>query len=449
MNLKTGMLLLICGAITGISFGQKTVVDQVVAVVGNKMVKLSDIENEYLQMKAQGNADDDTKCAIFESILEHKLLLHQAIFDSLQVSDSQVESELNKRISYFLEKIGTTEKLEKYFNKSMHDIKSDLRESLHEQLLTQKMQGNIVQDITITPAEVKDFYEKLPKDSLPHINGQMELAQIAIYPPFSGKIIEEAKDKLLSLRKRILDGEKFTTLAALYSEDEGTARKGGELGFMAKGQLDPDFARAAFALNKPGDVSRIVESQFGYHIIQLIEKRGDKANTRHILIRPKPDPEIVVKAMHLLDSLANLIRKDSITFDKAVAIFSMDVDTRFNGGLLINPVTGTSKFENEQISPADFNAIKKLKVGEVSAPFESRDTKGRLFYKILEIKSITTAHVANLNDDYNQIQELAKYNKQKTILNNWFDEKRKTTFIQIEEPFRGCKFKSDQWLKSN
>lgn len=449
MKINCIILFFLCFFLSPVIIAQQYTVDQVVAILGNKMVKQSDVENEYLQLKAQGYpVDENSKCSIFERMLEHKLLVNQAILDSIEISDSQVESELNQRINYFTNQIGSQEKLEKYFNKSMASIKNELRESIREQELAQKMQGSLIQNVEVTPTEVKTFYNSMPRDSIPKVNSQMELAQIAIYPPFTEKSVEDLKDKMLDMRKRIINGERFATLATLYSEDEGSAKHGGEVGFLTRFELDPDYAKAAFALNTPGDVSHIVESEMGFHIIQLIEKKGDKVNTRHILMKPKPDPDAVIKTMHLLDSIANLIRKDSISFESAVALYSMDQESRFNKGVLLNPSSGNNNFETEQISPADYYAIKPLKVGEISSPYESRDKNGRVYYKIIKVKSSTIAHVANLKQDYNIIQDLAKNNKRQEVMKNWYTEKKKTTFIHIDESFRSCNFRSNDWLKN-
>ena len=448
MKFKIGILILICNTFAFLSYGQKIVLDQVIGVVGGKMIKLSDIEIECTQLKLNGYpVDENSKCTIFENMLQHKLMLNQAIFDSIQVTDSQVEGELTKRLNKAVDEAGSVAKIEETYNQSFSSIKNDLRENIKDMMLVEGEQMAIVKDITITPDETGDFYKRVSKDSLPKINAQMELVQLCIYPPATGKSIEELKDKLLALRKRIIDGERFATLAGLYSED-GAARKGGEIGFLTKAELDPEYARAAFALNKPGDVSRIVESQMGYHIIQLIAKKGEQVNTRHIIMTPKPDPENVIKGMHALDSIGKLIRKDSLDFNKAIAMFSMDIDTRYNNGLVINPYSGTSKFESEQIPPADYNAIKNLKPGELSAPFESRDKNGKVVYKLIRIKSKTAAHIANLTDDYNLIQDFAKSSKQQKALSKWLNEKRKSTYIFIDDSFKNCQFKSDQWLKS-
>ena len=446
-NILIVSFLLYVSSISSLN-AQPIVIDQVVAVVGNKAIKQSDIENEYLQARAQGaGSSTDLKCDIYESLIKNKMLLNQAIFDSLTVTESQVESELNRRLNYYIAQIGSVEKLENYFSKTLSEIKDDLRESLREGQLIDQMKSKIIGNVQITPSEVKSFYNKIPKDSIPLVPAQVEIAQIAAYPPYTEQAILDVKNRLLELRKRILDGEKFQVLANLYSEDPGSAIRGGELDYMTKAELDPEFAKAAFALNTPGEVSRIVESTFGYHIIQLVDKKGDRVKVRHILLKPKPDPEKVTFVKNKLDSIANLIRHDSITFDKAVILYSMDVDTRFNKGLLVNPNTGGTKFEMEQLAPADNYVVKKLKPGEVSDPYESRDKNGKTFYKIITIKSSTPAHKANLKDDYSMIQDYAMQQKKLSILDDWFKEKRRTTFIHLDDSFKKCDFTSKDWFK--
>lgn len=425
------------------------VIDQIVAIVGNKAIKQSDIENEYVQLKAENfQANGDIKCMVFEKMLQTKLMVNQAMLDSLVVSESQLEQELNQRLEMFIAQAGSVEKLEKHFDKSMAEIKKDLMESLRDQQLSNKMQNNIIGTIEITPSEVKNFYKKFPKDSVPIINTQVEIGQIAAYPPFTEKAVAEVKDKLLDLRKRIIAGERFASLAVLYSEDPGSASHGGEIGFSKKSALDAEYAKVAFGLTTPGEVSRIVESEFGYHLIQLIERKGDMVNTRHILMKPKADPESVTKIMHLLDSIAGLIRKDTIKFEKAVLKYSMDVDTRLNRGLQINPKTGDTRFEMDQVTGPDLYAIKKLKPGEISDPIESHDQKGKVFYKILSLRALYPAHPANLKDDNNVLQEMAKNAKRQSILDEWLSEKIKTTFIHIDDSFKGCDFRSKDWMKA-
>jgi peptidyl-prolyl cis-trans isomerase SurA len=434
-----------------LSAQQPFVIDQVLAVVGSKDIKQSDVENEYMQVRSQGVGDYEAlKCEIFESILKQKLLVNQAMLDSIVIPESQVDGELSQRLTTEINRLGSADKIEKQYNKSISQIKEDMRENMREMLLVQKMQQNIVEKMKITPTEVSKFFNKIPKDSIPTIDAQLEFAQLAMYPAYSEKSVLEVKDKLLDLRKRILGGENFGALAGFYSEDPGTAIKGGETGFLAKADFDdPVLAKAAFGLNKQGDVSRIVESKFGYQIIQLIEHRGDRVNTRQILMKPKPDPDAVFKVRNTLDSIATLIRKGTITFDDAVKFYSMDPDTRYNKGLVVNPATGGTKFNKEQLSAADYYVVKNLKVGELSTPYESRDKTNKFFYKIVILKSQIPSHKANLQADYDMIQDIAKNQKRMTVLNNWFAQKIETTYIRINDPsFKSCKFSIKGWLKA-
>jgi peptidyl-prolyl cis-trans isomerase SurA len=428
---------------------QKYVIDQIVGVVGNKPIKLSDIETEYNQQRAQGYVSDNLKCEVYESLLGQKLLVNQAILDSVKVTDDQVESELNRSLNSAINQLGSVEKVEEYYHKSMSEIKEDMRESYRDITLARTLQSEIVDKIKITPSEVEEFYKKIPADSLPYINTQIEIRQLGIYPAFNEQAVLAAKEQLLDLRKRILAGEKFSVLAAMYSDDDGTRIRGGEAGFVTRAEVDPEYAKAAFALKKPGEVSRIVESRFGYHIVQLIERKGDKVNTRHILIKPKPDPNAVKRALEILDSIAMFIRLDSINFDKAVAFYSQDEETRNNGGLLVNNATGGTRFDlDQQLSPADYNAIKKLKVGEMSTPYESRDKNGKVFYKIVKLQSVIPAHRANLKDDYNMIQEYAKNQKKNKVLEDWFVDKQEAAYIYVDQMFQDCNFRSKGWMKN-
>jgi peptidyl-prolyl cis-trans isomerase SurA len=281
---------------------------------------------------------------------------------------------------------------------------------------------------------------------MPLVNAQVEIYQIGVYPPYTEKAVFDLKEKMLELRKRVIDGESFTSLAVLYSEDPGATR-GGEIGFLSKGELDPEYAKAAFALKERGEVSRIVESQFGFHIIQLIEKRGDKVNTRHILMKPKPDPEAITRASVRLDSIVDLIRKDSIKFEKAALYFSEDKSTRFNGGLLVNQQTEEAKFEMDQLDPIDYKALKDLKIGEISAAYESRDDKGKKLFKVAMIKSRTNPHKANLKDDFNLLKNMAMNYKRNTVINEWITEKQKSTYIHLDDSFKNCPFNRKGWIK--
>jgi peptidyl-prolyl cis-trans isomerase SurA len=427
---------------------QPYMLDQIVAIVGSKPIKQSDVESRYLQYRAQGySLSGDMKCGMFEELLTEKLLMNQAEVDSLVVESSEVEMDLNRRLEMFIRQVGSQEKLEDYFKKSIYEIKDDLRSSLYEQLLAQKMQHNITENVKITPSEVRSFYIKIPKDSVPLINGQAEVAQIVMYPPYSDEAISEVRQRLLDLRERVINGESFRTMAVMYSEDLGTARNGGELGFQSKGELDPEFAKTAWALKNKGDVSRIVVSKFGYHIIQLVDKRGDQVSCRHILMTPKPNPEAIATATGRLDTLVRLIRKDSLNWSIAAFRYSQDEATRFNGGLMINPRDQSTLFEMDQMEKADYDAIKNMKIGEISEPYASKDSKGKLVYKIVKLKNLSDPHRANLKSDYTFLSDIALNDKMNKVIKDWVDEKIETSYIYIDESFKRCGLNNVNWLK--
>ncbi len=428
-------------------FTQEKVIDQVVAVVGNDVILLSDIENQVLQMQAEGiNVEGGINCNVLENFLVQKLFLHQARVDSVQIDPSMVEEELNMRMNYFIRQIGSQKKLEDYYNKSIIEIKEDLRQMVYDQKLTQKMQQEIIGELEATPAEVKSFYQNAPRDSLPFIESYVEIQQVVKRPPYSEESIYDVRQRLLELRKRITEGEDFTTLAILYSEDQGTAGKGGELGMMSRAELVPEFAEAAFKLRE-GGVSGIVETEFGYHIIQLIEREGERVNVRHILMKPKISREAKLRVEKSLDSIARLIRQDSITFELAARRFSDDKKTRLNGGLMINPQTADSRIKLEELNRPDYFAARNLKVGEISEPYETFDEKGQTIFKIIRIKKRSEPHRANLKEDYTRLAELAKSAKRQDILNQWIKEKQKEVYIHLEENFRDCEFQNSGWLK--
>ena len=427
---------------------QPYMLDQIVAIVGSKPIKQSDVEGRYLQYRAQGYPSrGDMKCDMFEDLLTEKLLMNQAEVDSLVVELSEVEMELNRRLDQFIYQIGSQEKLEEYFKKSIYEIKDDLRKSLYEQLLAQKMQRNITENVKMTPSEVRSFYNRLPKDSIPLINGQAEVAHIVIYPPYSDEAISEVRQRLLDLRKRVIEGESFSAMARIYSEEPDAARSGGELPFMSKGELDPEFAKAAWALKNKGDVSRIVESKFGYHIIQLVDKRGDQVKARHILMKPKPNPEAVATATGRLDTLVRLIRKDSLDWKAATFYYSQDENTRYNSGMMINPRDQSTLFEMDHLEKDDYEVIKNMKIGEVSDPFASKDEKGKVVYKIVKLKNLSDPHRANLKADYNFLQELALGEKMNKTIREWVNEKIETSYIYIDESFKRCSLSNTNWLK--
>lgn len=441
------IILLVSITTTNGYLKSQNVIDQVVAIVGGERILLSDIEQEVLRMKMQGAlTGDNDRCQLLEQMLTHKLLVNQSKIDSIEVNIASIESEIDRRLKYFINQIGSEKALENYFNKPMYEIKDDLREVIEEQQLSQQMRQKIIDKVKITPSEVKSFYKNTPTDSLPKIPEQYELQQILIFPPSSAEAKFQVKEKLLEIRERILKGERFSTLAVAYSEDRASAIRGGELGFRSRDELVKAFADVAFGL-KEGQVSQIVETEYGFHIIQMIESKGDKVNVRHILMKPQFSSDMTAQAIAKLDSIATLIKSDSIKFEHAAMRFSEDKKSNLNGGLVINLYTNTSLFEKEHLQPSDFYVIRDLKVGEMSAPFESRDEHANVVFKIVKIKRIVKAHTANIKDDYDVIQGLAKQSMESDILKEWIEKKQRVTFIRIEPSFKSCKFESKGWIK--
>ncbi len=426
-------------------YAQNKVIDQTVAVVGSNMIMLSDIENQYAQYVLQGynKGDSSFKCVLLEELMFQKLLLNQAEIDSVTVTDSQIETDLDRRIKYFSKQMGGDAELEKYYNKTILEIKTEFRSIIKDQLLQQTMESKITENVKVTPSEVKMFYNNMPKDSIPIVSSVVEVGQIVKMPKVNEAEKNKAKEKLNEIRERILKGEDFATLAALYSEDEGTSSKGGELGLTSRGELDPDFEAAAFKL-KEGEISPIVLSQFGYHIIKLIERRGEMINVRHILIKTKVATEDLLKAKLSLDTIYELIKADTITFEKAAAKYSND-PSKANGGLLVNTETGTSTFKPDQLDESVFFVIDKMKVGEISHPVPMKTEDGKQAYRLLYLKSRTDPHRANMKADYDYIQTAALKQKQNKVIEQWIKKKAALTYIHISDEYKDCKF-NYQWF---
>lgn len=425
---------------------QSVMLDKIVGVVGKNQVLYSDIEEQYMQYVAQGVKPLPSKCEIFEDLLSQKLLVNQADVDSLVVDAAQVEMELSDRINHFIGQIGSEEKLIEYFGKSILEIKEDMRDAVRDQMLMQRMQMEITSHTTITPMEVRNYYKNLPKDSIPYINAKVELNQIVLYPSTNEKAVFEVRERLLALRERIVNGENFATLAVLYSEGP-SASKGGDIGWGSKAELDPAYTKAAYALKK-GQVSKIVESQFGFHIIQLIDRNEDRIHTRHILMKPKISYKSKEKAMALLDSIATLIRIDTLTFERAAQRFSQDVDSRANGGLKVNPYTGNTSYELDQFEGKEYFLVRDLKVGEISEPYESKDDKGKIVFKMMRLKTKTEPHVATVKDDYEILKKMTSYVRESEIVEEWVQEKIKSTYIRINDPYCDCTFRLKGWQQN-
>lgn len=422
------------------------VVDKVVGIVGNKIILESAIQAQYFQAKARNRTIE--KCKIFEDLLYQQLLVAQSEIDSLEVSDKEVEAEIQQRLQGFIDQLGGVEKVEEYFNKPLGEIKEDLRDVTEDQLLAQRERGEITKDIKITPSEVNKFYKTLSKDSLPLIDLTLEMNQIVIYPEISKKDIEAVKKRLNDIREEVLKGGAlFETKAILYSEDPGSSAKGGELGMMSRGELVPEFSSAAFALKKDS-ISDIIKSDFGYHIIQMIDRKGERINVRHILMKPKFTQESKYKAKQKIDSIYTALTEKKYSFEDAAKLFSEDTKTSKNGGLMINPYTGTSKFTEDQIYPTNYYNIKNLKEGEFSKPFETFDDKGNIVYKIILIKSKVMPHQATIETDYQEIQDMAMEKKYKKAYDKWIAEKSQSTYIKIDKSYKTCPFEYEGWLHS-
>lgn len=424
-----------------------SVVDGVVAVVGANVILRSDIENQYLQFRAQGNIQgsaEKVRCQIMEGLLFQKLLFHQAQVDSVKITESQVDGQMDQRMRMFIGQVGSPEKLEEYYQKSISEIKNEMRDIIKEQMMVQSSQEKITKDVNITPSEVKAFLKKLPKDSIPEISSEIEVGMIMKIPVIGDAEKQACIDRLKSFKERIKKGDDFSTLAVLYSEDPGSAKKGGELGMFKRGDMRIEFEAAAFKL-KPGEISDIVETEDGFHIIQMIERKGEYINVRHILLQPKVSIASMIHAKNILDSVGNLIEQKKITFADAVVRFSDD-PTRNNGGLIINPMTGTSKYEASQLDPKIFFVIDKLKVGDISAPVLYKTDRGKEQYRLYYLKARTVPHKANLEDDYAKIHQMALDEKKMDAMNDWIKERIVKTYISIDEGYRKCTFQRE-WIK--
>ncbi len=430
----------------------KGVVDKTVAIVGGESILLSDVEAEVQQRRAGGSSSDkDLRCEILQQMMESKIFLMQARIDSLTVGADMVESNLTQRIDWFRTQLGGDEEMEKYFGKPLFKLRQEWRKTLEEQSLTEQERYNVASKISeVTPFDVQEYIKKTDPQDLPVVPVKYQLSQICIYPDREAAAVV-VREKLLSLRERIMNGEKFSTLARIYSEDPGSARRGGELGMASKSIFWPAFSDAALAL-RPGVISQIVETPDGFHIIEVIEKKGDMFNARHILIKPQYTVQDREKAFHTLDSLKTQIEAGEIEFPLAARFYSEDPATRTNGGQMADPSTGSAYFEMDQLKPADYAAIKDLKEGEISAPVESADNEGylqgrqgNLVYKIVRVDKILPAHTATFENDYTQILEQVTALKQQEAVDKFLEGKIKGTYIVIDPLFSQCEFTRDVW----
>jgi peptidyl-prolyl cis-trans isomerase SurA len=428
--------------LSGFAQGGGTSIDGIVAVIGKSVILRSDLEKHFNDYKMQFKTiedPDEVYCTILENLVYNKLMVNQAELDSIEVSDEEVDYRLNTRIQYFLQQTGGDVKyIENYFNKSMADIKKEMREMMYEQALIEQVQAGITGSITITPSEVHQFASKISPDSMPTVSTTYQFGEIVKIPPVSDEEIASVKEQLMSYRERVLRGERFGALARLYSDDPGSASKGGDLGFVERGTLYPEFEAAAFNL-KTGEISQIVKTQAGYHIIQLIERRGESIHVAHILIQPKPSTDEQVRAITYLDSVRKVIHDEKLTLEEAAKKFS-EGPTRLNGGMVVNPYNNSLSFDRQSLDEATFTTINKLIPGEFSecVPFVNDD--GVMAYRIIYLKEKVLEHKANLVEDYDMIKNAALEQKKYDAMEKWVLDKVKVTNIKISEQYKYCPF---------
>lgn len=444
------MLLCAFGLCAG---AQDNVIDEVVWVVGDEAILKSDVENERLNAQYENRRfSGDPYCVIPEELAVQKLFLHQAELDSVIVGDQEVLQQVETRLSWLQDQIGSREKMEEYYNMTYTQIREMVRDNVRDGETVRSMQRKIIGDIKLTPAEVRNYFSRLPQDSIPFVPTQVEVQIITQKPKISDEEIERVKKQLREFTDRINKGEtSFSTLARFYSEDPGSARKGGEYGFTGRGQLTPEFANVVFNLTDPKKISKVFETEYGYHIAQLIERRGDRVSYRHILIKPKVDEKDIEVALNRLDSIANDIRKGKFSFDDGATWISQDKDTRNNHGLLANPENSTSRFEMDALAGLVSQELAKvvadMEIGEVSKPFTMINSKGKEVCAIVKLKNRIDGHKATITEDYQRLKSIVTEKRGEEKLQKWILEKQKGIYVRISPNWRQCEFKYPGWIK--
>lgn len=427
---------------------QPKYVDGIVAVLGRNIVLKSDVDQQYKSQARQApEGQSVSKCEVFENLLLEKLLLHQAKIDSVTVSEDEVEMNIDRRINVFIQQIGSRQKLEQYYDKSIVEIKEEMTPLIRDQMVAQRMMQEIHSDIEITPSEVRSYYNDIPEDSLPLINAEVEYSEIVRYPEPTEEARQEAIDRLEKLKERIEEGSSFNTMAVLYSEDPGSAKKGGEYKGIQRGQFVKEFEAVAFNL-EVGEISDPFRTEYGYHIVQLQMKRGQELDLRHILIKPKISPEQLSKAEDFLDSLRTVIRKDTITFAQAARRYSKAEDSRLNGGKVVNPQTGDLRWETGQLPKNIFYALEELEQDSISEPVFFRNEEDREGYRLVKLINRTKAHVANLTSDYQRIKEAALNQKKQEALQDWVEDKLNSTYVRVNNENLNCEFQRS-WVEKS
>ena len=422
-------------------------IDKIQAIIGSEILLTSDIENQYNQILSQGVIEtENIRCDIIEELLLQNFLVHHAKIDStIEINQDEIDSEINNRISYFEKQLGSLAKVESFFNRSIESMEEELLYIVKDQFYTQKKQSKIISDVKITPNEVKEFYNQLESEDIPLVPTKLELSQLVISPVLSEEKQQSIKDKLNNFRKRIYNGEDFKVLATLYSDDIVSANKGGELGFMKRGELVPEFERAAFKLKKD-EISEVVESKFGFHIIQMIERRGEQINVRHILIKPKYSSLSLKNARDKINSIKADLDSLKILFDEALQRFSDD-ESKNNGGIILNPKTGTSFFTFDEIDPSIRYTVEKMKIGDISDPSLSKSQDGtQAAYRLIKLNNKIDEHKANVVDDFDLLKEYALANKKQKVLEKWVADNINDTYINLSKDLSVCSC-YNKWTK--
>lgn len=447
MSIRGTLMILTLFCLSALS-AQDNIIDEIVWVVGDEPILRSEVEAQRLQAQAQGvKFSGDPYCVIPEQLAIQKLFLHQADLDSIVVSDNDVMSDVDRRINSDINQIGSKEKLEEYYGKPLSKIREMYRDQARNNQLVSTVQRGLVGSITVTPGEIRQFYNNMKADSIPLVPAEVEVETITAEPQYDPVEIAEIKERLREFTERVNNGSNFSTLAVMYSDDRNSAKVGGELGFMGKGELMPEFANVAFSLSDPKKVSKIVQTEYGFHIIQLIEKRGDRINCRHILLKPHISASERNQALLRLDSVADLIRNQKMTFQAAAQLFSFDKDTRNNGGLMVNPKSGTSRFQLEDLPSEVGKLVYTMNVGEISKPFTMINLKDKEVSAIIRVKSKTKAHKANLTDDFQLLRQMVQSSKSEKIIADWIIQKQKKTYVHIDEKWSNCEFLHPGWVK--
>lgn len=452
MNIRKFFIVLsscVCSLILSAqhTVAQDNVIDRVEWVVGDKAILRSDIEEAIRYWVSTGRTfEGDPYCVVGEDLAVQQLFLHQAALDSIEVNESEIIRQVEAQMEHVIQQIGSKEKMEEYFNMNSAEIREMYREQLYNMQMAERMKMKIVGDIKVSPVLVRRYIESLPKDSIPFVQQQVEVQIITMQPEIDLEEIERVKGELREYTERIMSGEtSFSTMALMYSEDPGSARRGGELGFMGRGQLQPEFSAVAFNLTDPGKVSKIVETEYGFHIIQLIEKRGDKVNVRHILRKPQHSNENLKAMLLRLDSLSTGIKEGEITFEDAVGIYSADKDTRNNYGIMYNKMSASSHFALDELPVDVARVIEKLEVGEISQPFAWLLENGKTVCAIAKVKSRTDAHVATFSDDYDVLRQMYQAKLSEEKIKEWVKKKQRDTYVRINKDSRGCDFLYPDW----